>query len=75
MVPNIILPPTVANHSNNYDINSDCWSINSDSGYIVTNNNNKYYSTMSCDTMSIDSYMSDSNKDPIYINASDIRKY
>lgn len=28
---------------------------------------------MSCDTISIDSYMSD-NKDPVYINASDIRK-
>jgi hypothetical protein len=68
-IPNINITPST--NGNNFDLNSDCWSINSDSGYIVTS---KYYSTLSCDTISIDSYMSDTNRDPVYINASDIRK-
>jgi hypothetical protein len=66
--------PLTFTTGNNIDANSDCWSINSDNGYLTATS--KFYSTLSCDTISIDSYTSDinPNKDPVFVHASDIRK-
>ncbi len=67
--------PLTNGHAYNDTNNSDCWSINSDNGYLTATS--KFYSTLSCDTISIDSYTSSDinpNRDPVYINASDIRK-